>query len=120
MSYNYNLYAIDIESLQNRLPKVCYVPTTSAGLLRLLFLQWPLAVLMKQTRQAVRAFKQSILLRCLCYMHRRDTIVQAGERTLHPFVFICIISLTLSPSFSERLSQHRDIIRIEENSKSPK
>jgi hypothetical protein len=29
------------------------------------FLQWPLTVLMKQTRQAVCAFKQSILLRCL-------------------------------------------------------
>jgi hypothetical protein len=30
--------SIDIESLQNRLLKVCYVPTTSAGLPRLLFL----------------------------------------------------------------------------------
>ena len=29
------------------------------------FLQWPLTELMKQTRQAVRTFKQSILLRCL-------------------------------------------------------
>jgi uncharacterized membrane protein len=29
------------------------------------YLQWPLTVLMKQTRQAVHAFKQSILLRCL-------------------------------------------------------
>ncbi len=29
------------------------------------FLQWPLTVLMKQARQAVCAFKQSILLRCL-------------------------------------------------------
>ncbi len=28
---------IDIESLQNRLLKVCYVPATSAGLNRLLF-----------------------------------------------------------------------------------
>jgi hypothetical protein len=57
---------IDIES-QNRLLKVCYVPATSAGLSRLLFLsflQWPLTVLMKQIRQAVRTFKQSILLRC--------------------------------------------------------
>ncbi len=56
---------IDIESLQNRLLKVCYVPTTSAGFNRhlfFLFLQWPLIVLMKQTRQAVRAIKQSIYL----------------------------------------------------------
>ncbi len=58
---------IDIESLQNRLLKVCYVPATSSGLSRLffLFLRWPLTVLMKQTRQAVRAFKQSTILRCI-------------------------------------------------------
>jgi hypothetical protein len=58
---------IDIVSLQNRLLEVCYVPATSAGLSRLLFLflRWPLTVLMKQARQAVCAFKQSILLRCL-------------------------------------------------------
>ncbi len=48
-----------------RLLKVCYVPATSAGLSRLLFMRWPLTVLMKQTRQAVNTFKQSILLRCL-------------------------------------------------------
>jgi hypothetical protein len=45
------------------------VPTTIAGLSRLLFLsflQWPLTVQMKQTRQVICAFKQSILLRCLC------------------------------------------------------
>jgi hypothetical protein len=56
---------IDIKSLQNRLLKVCYVPATSAGLNRLLFflfLLWPLTVLMKQTRQAVCAIKQSIYL----------------------------------------------------------
>ncbi len=47
---------------QNRLLKVCYVPNTSASLSRLLFLQWPLTVLMVQTRQAVRTIKQ---LRCL-------------------------------------------------------
>ncbi len=52
---------------QNRLLKVCYVPSTSASLSRLLFLflRWPLTVLLKQIRQAVHAFKQSILLRCL-------------------------------------------------------
>jgi hypothetical protein len=57
----------DIESLQNRLLKVCYVPCSSARLPRLLFifLLWPLTVLIKQTRQVVRAIKKSILLRCL-------------------------------------------------------
>jgi hypothetical protein len=45
------------------------VPATSAGLLRLLFLQWPLTVLMKQTRQAECSFKQSIALRCLWSKH---------------------------------------------------
>jgi hypothetical protein len=61
---------IDIESLQNRLLKVCYVPATSAGLSRLLFifLRWSLTVLMKQTRQAVCAFNRSILPRCLWSM----------------------------------------------------
>ncbi len=34
------------------------------------FLRWPLTVLMKQTRQAVRAFKQSILFRCLWVFRR--------------------------------------------------
>ncbi len=42
------------------------MPATSAGLPRLLvFLRRALTVLMKQTRQAVRAIKQSILLTCL-------------------------------------------------------
>ncbi len=59
---------IDVKSLQNGLLKVCYVPATSASLNRLLFflfLLWPWTVLMKQTRQAVHAVKQPILLRCL-------------------------------------------------------
>ncbi len=59
---------IDIKSLQNRLLKVCYVTASSAGLPRLLFLMWPLTVLMKQTKQAVHAIKQSMLLRCLCLL----------------------------------------------------
>ncbi len=61
--------SIDIKSLQNRLLKVCYVPATSVCLPRLLFLLWPLTVLMKQTSQAVHAVKQSILLRCLWLHH---------------------------------------------------
>jgi hypothetical protein len=61
--------AIDIGSLQNRLLKVCYVPATSTSLPRVSFffsflflLLRPLTVLMKQTRQAVRTVKQSIVL----------------------------------------------------------
>ncbi len=45
---------------KNRLLKVCYVPATSAGLPMLLFLMRLLTVLMKQTRQAVCAIKQSL------------------------------------------------------------
>ena len=49
---------------QNRLLKICCVPATSAGLpfsfLFFFLLQWPFTVLIKQTRQAVRAVKQSI------------------------------------------------------------
>ncbi len=50
---------------KNRLLKFCYVPATSTGrnsLLFFLFLLRPFTVLMKQTRQAVRAIKQSIFL----------------------------------------------------------
>ncbi len=52
---------IDIKR-KNRLLKVCYVPTTSATFLAFFpfLLLWPFIVLMKQTRQAVCAFKQSI------------------------------------------------------------
>ncbi len=71
------VWPIDIKSLQNRLLKVCYVPATSALLPRLLFLLQPLTVLMKQTRQAVCAIKQSILLRCLWF---DPTARQKGSR----------------------------------------
>ncbi len=54
---------------QNRLLKVCCVHATSASLPRVSFffsflflLQWPFTVLIKQTRQAVHAVKQSIFL----------------------------------------------------------
>jgi hypothetical protein len=48
----------------NRLLKVCYVPATSAVLIAFFssFLLQSLTVLMKQTRQPVRAVKQSIYL----------------------------------------------------------
>jgi hypothetical protein len=85
--------AIDIESLQNRLLKVCYVPATSTKFSKLLFYGggggggggWPLTVPMEQTRQAVRAFKQSILLRCLWVQHyfysghRHNYFLQSGQ-----------------------------------------
>jgi hypothetical protein len=68
---NYKLpildHTIDMK-VKNRLLKVCYVPIISAGLPRLLFLVRPLTELMKQTRQAVHAIKQSILLKCLWTM----------------------------------------------------
>ncbi len=53
------------QKMKNRLLKFCYVPATSAArnrLLFFLFLLWPFTVLMKQTRQAVRAIRQSIFL----------------------------------------------------------
>ena len=56
---------IDIKRRKNRLLKFDYVPATSAAhnrLLFFLFLLRPFTVLMKQTRQAVRAVKQSIFL----------------------------------------------------------
>jgi len=76
---------MDIESLQNRLLKVCYVPATSAGLPRVRFffsflfmLLRPLTVLMKQTRQAVRAIKQSIFLD----VYECSTVRVSGASTL--------------------------------------
>ncbi len=53
---------IDINRCKNRLFKFCYVPATSAAHNRLLLLLRPFTVLMKQTKQAVRAVKQSIFL----------------------------------------------------------
>jgi hypothetical protein len=50
---------------KNRLLKVCYVPATSAASSKdffLFFILQPFTVLMRQTRQAVRAIKQSISL----------------------------------------------------------
>ncbi len=61
-------WIIDIESLQNRFLKVCYVPGTSAGIPRVSYffsfflLLRPLTVLMKQTRQAVCTIEQSVFL----------------------------------------------------------
>ncbi len=45
--------SIDIESLQNRLLKVCYVPATSAGLNRLLFFSFGAAI--NNTNEANKA-----------------------------------------------------------------
>jgi hypothetical protein len=59
------IYIYIHRKMKNRLLKVCYVPATRAGLPRLLFfffIMRLLTVLMKQTRQAGHAIKQSIYL----------------------------------------------------------
>ncbi len=68
---------IDIERRKKRLLKFCYVPATSAAhnrLLFFLFLLRPFAVLMKQTRQAVCAVKQSIFLD----VYGKNQVIMAG------------------------------------------
>jgi len=87
------------------------VPATSAALSRLLFLQRPWTVLIKQTRQAVHAFKQSILLWCLC-LPRTNTLAYFGmstsdnKETFHNIDALEIFSLSLSkgPNKLEPLS----------------
>jgi hypothetical protein len=61
----FSITTIDVESLQYRLLKVCYVPTTSAGLPRLLFFAAAIYNSNEANKQGVRGVKQSILLRCL-------------------------------------------------------
>ncbi len=66
---------IDIGRRKNRLLKFCYVPATSAAHKRLLFFFYllrPFTVLMKQTRQAVRAVKQSIFLDFYGYFQKTN------------------------------------------------
>jgi hypothetical protein len=56
---------IDIKIIKNRLLKVCYVPATTAASFKAFFLfiiLRPFTVLMRHTRQAVRAIKQFISL----------------------------------------------------------
>ncbi len=57
------------------------------------FLLWPLTVLMKQTRQAVCTFKQSILLRCLWagLLNKSSYLTQVLGAT----IFITIIAMYL-------------------------
>ena len=80
-------------SLQNRLLKVCYVPATIASLNRLLFLLRPLTVLMKQTRQAVHAVKQSILLRCLWLKWMLYELICIEQSTF--FFYIILNNITI-------------------------
>ncbi len=82
---------INNESLQNRLLKFCYVPATSASLNRLLFLLLILTVLMKQTRQAVCAIKQSIIVRCL-WMHLNNLILIDDFTELNSFATISSVA----------------------------
>jgi len=89
---HWSVIVVDIKSLQNRLLKVCCVPSTSTSLQRLFLLQ-PLAVLMKQTRQSVHAINQSILLRCLwlfCY----DQNVTAFHRDKAAIQFSRMLNVT--------------------------
>ncbi len=67
------LYSLMYISKEKKLLMDCYVPATSTTFLAFFcfFLLRPLTVLMKQTRQVVRAVKQSILHRCLWLIHRR-------------------------------------------------
>ncbi len=51
----YSTLIIDIQSLQNRLLKVCYVPATSACLPRLLFIYLFIAVAINSTNDANKA-----------------------------------------------------------------
>ncbi len=55
---------IDIERCKNRLLKFFMCPLLAQLIIGLffLFLLWPFTVLMKQTRQTVRAVKQSMFL----------------------------------------------------------
>jgi hypothetical protein len=69
--------------------KFCYVPATSAAHNRLLFLfnlLQPFTVLMKQTRKAVRAIKQSIFL---------DVYGSRAEINIEDLVFNSSAPLTL-------------------------
>ncbi len=63
---------IDIER-KYRLLKVRYVPATSTTfLVFFIFFLQPLTVLMRQSRQLVRAINQSIFLRCLlCHLTKK-------------------------------------------------
>ncbi len=64
------------------------MPATSVGLAKWLILLPPLRELMKQTRQAVRAIKQSILLRCLWIKQtrtERGATEEAAKKGFHSF-----------------------------------
>jgi hypothetical protein len=91
---NFVVPPIDIESLQNRLLKVCHVPATSNRLPGLLFLLRLLTVLIKQTRQAVCAVKQSILLGCLWHCPRYQ-----GK------YIVCLSSVAVANIFTNKLRQ---------------
>jgi len=99
---------------QNRLLKVCFVPATSAGLPRVSFffsflflLQWPFTVLIKQTRQAVRAVKQPIyILRILCHKH----IFSRKSQTETTIICLCSHWYKLESFFFEIFEFYAEII----------
>jgi hypothetical protein len=56
---------IDIKSLQNKLLKVCYVPATSASLIRLLFFTAAINSTNEANKEGCMCCKAVYILRCL-------------------------------------------------------
>ncbi len=91
---------------QNRLLKVCCVPATSTRLPRvsssfsfLFLLQWPLTVLIKQTRQAVCKIKQYIyILRCLwlpcCHVAMLPCCHHRYQKSQNRLLKVCCVPAT--------------------------
>ncbi len=73
------------------------------------FLWWPLTVLMKQKRQAVHAFKQSILLRCLWQYHTTIVHTLLSMSTYHKQKLCCVM-LSKEAKESKRWRNHRAIL----------
>jgi hypothetical protein len=63
--YNKRVLLMDIKRQKIDCLRFVMCPLLALARIPSLFLMWPLTVLTKQTRQAVRTIKQSILLRCL-------------------------------------------------------
>jgi hypothetical protein len=107
-----------------RLLKVCYVPATSTAFLVFfsLLLLWPLTLLIRQTRQAVRAINQSIFLD----VYGKDNI--GVEDTI--VVFISMVTLKVlkvsihrqfgSSNFDERCNFNRRFPIISKSSSTAK
>jgi hypothetical protein len=93
------------QKTKNRFLKVFYVPATSTGLPKLLFLMQPLTVPMKQTRQAGHAIKQSKLLRCLWFLVIENTKPFSFSVSLDNFAtpVVCILSGYFQHAFGPKI-----------------